>query len=70
MSKGLMPNASTTGSSMWTPQARGDTSKIWKGGFGGTVGGKAKSTGSFSGKNPGATEQRNNKKSAGCAFCG
>jgi hypothetical protein len=54
---------------MWTPQARGDTSKIWKGGFGGTVGG-AKSGGSFLGKNPGANEQRNSKKSAGCATCG
>lgn len=69
MGKGLMPNASTSGSSMWTPQARGDTSKIWKGGFGGTVGG-AKSGGSFLGKNPGNNEQRNSKKSAGCATCG
>ena len=64
----MYPTKSVSGSSMWTPQARGDTSKIWKGGF--SHAGGSKSTGSFSQKNPGNNEQRNSKKSSGCAFCG
>ena len=64
----LMPNKSVSGSSMWTPQARGDTSKIWKGGFSNS--GSATKQGGFMNKNPGNNEQRNSKKSAGCAFCG
>jgi len=64
----LMPNKTTSGGSMWTPQARGDTSKIWKGGTGN--GHTATKQGGFMNKNPGNNEQRNSKKSAGCAFCG
>jgi hypothetical protein len=65
---GMMPNKSTSGGSMWTPQQKGDTSKMWKGGFG--SGHTATKQGGFMNKNPGNSEQRNNKKSAGCAFCG
>jgi hypothetical protein len=65
---GNMPTKTTSGSSMWTPQGKGNTAKIWQGGFSNS--GSSTKQGGFMNKNPGANEQRNSVKSKGCAFCG
>jgi hypothetical protein len=66
---GMMPNKSTSTGSMWTPQGKGNTAKLWRDGTP-RSGNSGKSTGGFLNRNPGINEQRNSKKSAGCAFCG
>jgi hypothetical protein len=53
------------GSSMWYPQEKGDTAKMW----GSFQGGSHTKMGK-PGKNPGMNEQRNSHKKHDCPFCG